>query len=1471
MAKNLGSGVSTVYDGEGYAFDKVVFQQGKPPLDAEFNLAQELQEILTRRSTAHLPSGWLSYRPYYCSSDIANGFYTQDPSGAKPEVALVNGWPVYVTNTGTDLPHVNKVDLSDTILRSGSRTDGVFLEVWRALLSPYDGDETQSKPQPTVKTADLRSVDMYDENTGWAVGENGVILKTVDGGINWISVSPPVNAFFKRVRFLNNSIGYVVGDGGEILKSNDGGESWLRLSSGTTENLNDVFVISETGICAVGDNGTVLLSIDGTNFSIISQISGVTANLNGLTFFDAHVGWAVGDSGTLIVTKDGGLTWEDQTVTDSRTGLKVSANLNSVAFYNLNDGLVTGDAGLILKTSDSGYTWSNMTDRIWYDGAYQSLADIYPTRTTDLSRVVVQRDFPLKFTIAVYPDSKNYFTNIVYKISPANYPNSLVLEFTGTQDHLNYIHVLELDMYATSEELKDAINDIVSPYLASDASLPDESRAKVRVFEADVSYQPFSAPSDFRPTSGSITSLVPAQLSFSVEDRAWIVGAYGMMLETRNSGSKWEIINIDSGFDLWDASFVSSTLGWIVGGDGFIYKYDPVHTSGEQDSDLELRTRGRIYPEGNVLSQADDYLQDNMISPQVGVETTKRVQIQYRIRVVEGIDPFTFPESGLGMPYVRSLGPNADEETAGGYSFENSGDETGDYGMWRSKCRGTVDGYSWAVPMFVVTRRNSAPFNADTNINGSTYYEYNAIRPDGYTYERVVDEDVVDVRRMITVNSYSYLLEKNLDKLLANRLRTNMTDKDQQGLQYGTAILAADSYEGSTPITNLVSGLVTSTAVLKSQVKTFDPNITITSSELTFGPLDKALFHNDPAYYKAVVVRDGTVTEEPVQGTWEGRGTDTAKFTIADNYVPQGGDLTGIEYQITAGYLDYSGEGLSRVPNDPVSVKYRATDTDSNQTYWFNATKAFDDSRVLETISGSVEDHPDYVLAYSAQEIQANVEDESLYELAGNTDPTDADWKRSISKYAGQQYRGSLVEYHYFFKNEASTNTVRIPKNMNGYALFAVRSLSNVVTGAEYKISTQYAADLSLRDRETVDAVLQTANLVVYTDEAYTIPANAIVEVVCEVMVQASDFGGTAYDVGITVANRGEVQDALRTSLTSNYHVASKGVGGLYVGMLYPLTFTTLANQFSLELAASPVPGMQNGVILGLSSMVTRTSDSQMYAWYKSNDPGKDYYTALPIASVDGLGTTGITVTLSPDKSINAGTVLVPILVKLATLPGLSENSLAYAFYKYRPVQTVGNLPDEMVVEVLKGSDFVYITNMGTGSSNVVKGVPYDIPAEQIGVNDDTVVNDNMFSNVDDMDFATYSIDTGFVKLPSIVSNYVGEDMTLSSPNNVGDRLGRTFYTDCDVDVYAQCDQMSISTPRKVFIPMVARVRSDVTSPVMRGELVLLLFSKVYKARTDNVTGWYEDTGQEYAPGYTEEAKTAVCVYRLTNKPLVRK
>jgi hypothetical protein len=218
----------------------------------------------------------------------------------------------------------------------------------------------------------------------------------------------------------------------------------------------------------------------------------------------------------------------------------------------------------------------------------------------------------------------------------------------------------------------------------------------------------------------------------------------------------------------------------------------------------------------------------------------------------------------------------------------------------------------------------------------------------------------------------------------------------------------------------------------------------------------------------------------------------------------------------------------------------------------------------------------------------------------------------------------------------------------------------------------------------------------------------------------------------------------------------------------------------------------------------------------------------------------------------------------------MTQTATANVLYRYRPYQTLNSLPDTLDVEIMKCSEFLYISNLGTGATSDIKGEPYESPIEHIPVNDPNFLNENMFTNVDDLDFNNFSVDSGFVKLPALIGRTVGSFITLSQPNNVGDKLGRAYYAGCSEDFRIQAEHMSVANPRKVFIPMLARIRSDVTTPFVRGELVLLIFSKVYKARTENQVGFFEDEDTEYQPGYVENAETSVGIYRLLNKPVVR-
>lgn len=150
-------------------------------------------------------------------------------------------------------------------------------------------------------------------------------------------------------------------------------------------------------------------------------------------------------------------------------------------------------------------------------------------------------------------------------------------------------------------------------------------------------------------------------------------------------------------------------------------------------SSLNKPTQGTIYRYGNV-EYGGSNLNDDLADPSVGFETTKRVQTQYRIRTYgfgqgggSGVDLAVYT-NGLNDPNVRAQGASS---SIGAFTFENMGDELKDASLWRagngdpSNELGSVDGYSYAIPVCAIFRRNSSAFiavanNGSPNHNGAT-------------------------------------------------------------------------------------------------------------------------------------------------------------------------------------------------------------------------------------------------------------------------------------------------------------------------------------------------------------------------------------------------------------------------------------------------------------------------------------------------------------------------------------------------------------------------------------------------------------------------------------------------------------------------------------------------------------------------------------------------------------------------------
>ena len=128
----------------------------------------------------------------------------------------------------------------------------------------------------------------------------------------------------------------------------------------------------------------------------------------------------------------------------------------------------------------------------------------------------------------------------------------------------------------------------------------------------------------------------------------------------------------------------------------------------------------QVYRYGNVENGV--HISDDIQDPTIGYETTERVQVQYRIRVFgngagigSGLALDDFPD-GLDDPNVLGQGTHA--SPIGGYTFTNMKTELGDPSLWRAgngdptNELGTIDGYTYAIPLCAIFRRNSSPFVA---------------------------------------------------------------------------------------------------------------------------------------------------------------------------------------------------------------------------------------------------------------------------------------------------------------------------------------------------------------------------------------------------------------------------------------------------------------------------------------------------------------------------------------------------------------------------------------------------------------------------------------------------------------------------------------------------------------------------------------------------------------------------------------
>lgn len=207
-------------------------------------------------------------------------------------------------------------------------------------------------PQNSGINDNLNDVYCVSENYVVAVGDNGRIVKTIDGGFHWILKNSGTTQNLKKVQFVNQDTGYAVGFNGLILKTIDGGENWATISIGNTTNLYGLSVLNTDTYFVAGDNGLIEKTVNGgVSFTMCTFPENQT--VSNIQFFSELIGYAqagvvnpYNQQSNLYKTTDGGITWS----------LIIAEPIDSFFFLNDTIGFINKTNNGFYKTVDGGLT-----------------------------------------------------------------------------------------------------------------------------------------------------------------------------------------------------------------------------------------------------------------------------------------------------------------------------------------------------------------------------------------------------------------------------------------------------------------------------------------------------------------------------------------------------------------------------------------------------------------------------------------------------------------------------------------------------------------------------------------------------------------------------------------------------------------------------------------------------------------------------------------------------------------------------------------------------------------------------------------------------------------------------------------------------------------------------------------------------------------------------------------------------------
>ncbi len=220
---------------------------------------------------------------------------------------------------------------------------------------------------PRTTAYDLNDLQILPSGVGWAVGDGGTVLQTMDGGESWSRTEFPEKIDLHGVAFWNDDRGVIVGgsefgselwQNGRIFFTENGGRTWQSSAIIVSGWFADVSLIKDGYAFAVG-HGPCLLTTDWGE-SWTKPFVAPVGEARAVDFVDSKHGWTTGDSRSVSRTIDGGLTWMTFRYLPTPDE-RFDPYPRDIDFVDSLSGWILSWSGEQYRTIDGGLTWSRQT------------------------------------------------------------------------------------------------------------------------------------------------------------------------------------------------------------------------------------------------------------------------------------------------------------------------------------------------------------------------------------------------------------------------------------------------------------------------------------------------------------------------------------------------------------------------------------------------------------------------------------------------------------------------------------------------------------------------------------------------------------------------------------------------------------------------------------------------------------------------------------------------------------------------------------------------------------------------------------------------------------------------------------------------------------------------------------------------------------------------------------------------------